>query len=715
MRVRVRPGPALGFLWVSLCLPAAGCAVRSAADRLYPGLAQYSGREVQSVDFSNTGAYPADTLARVVQTQPSTCSLLGLPFCIPFTHVGLRRRLLDAGTVAADVQRLRLFYRIGGFFGTEVEPVIQPVPRDSDDVRVAFQITPGDSVVLDSLTITGLDTVLTVPDAIRALPTKVGSRFNLARFASSADSLAGMLHTRGHAFARVLRNYTVDTVSNRATAELVAIPGPLVRIDSVLVVGGEHLGRSTILRQLTVHPGDVLLASNLVASQRNLYSLDIVQIATVSVAPDSLQRTPADSGTATVIAQVVEAPKHQVELGVGWGRIECFRSDGSWLDRSFGGGARRLAVTAAVSKLGVGQGLGGNVCPAFRTDTLRNRIDYRVSTELTQPYFFSPRNHLTATAYAERVSEPTVFQRTDRGGSVSIAHLLGTRQFLTLGVTAEQGQTLASPVVFCTALLGVCSSTAIQEATRYRWLNRLSASFTRDRTDNSVSPTRGYNLRSTVDWAAPWLRSTSNFTRWTGELNHYQRLTDAVVLATSVRAGTFFQTARLLPQSNFLPPEQRFYAGGSNTVRGYDRNQLGPGVWWTDSISVRVADTVPGPARFVPTGGTALGLVNVELRTPSPVLSQRLSMAWFVDAGSVGTQQLWKLGEWRATPGVGFRANTPVGPFRLDVAYNAYSPTSGPLFYAAGPDLIRIRDRYAPTQPNFWGRLHFTLAVGQAF
>src|SRR5512140_682891 len=107
MRVRVRPGPALGLLWVSLCLPAAGCAVRSAADRLYPGLAQYSGREVASVDFHDTGVYPADTLARIVQTQASHCDLLALPICIPFTHIGLQRRLLDPGTLAADVQRLR--------------------------------------------------------------------------------------------------------------------------------------------------------------------------------------------------------------------------------------------------------------------------------------------------------------------------------------------------------------------------------------------------------------------------------------------------------------------------------------------------------------------------------------------------------------------------------------------------------------------------------
>ncbi|HEX9107833.1 MAG TPA: BamA/TamA family outer membrane protein, partial [Longimicrobiales bacterium] len=172
------------------------------------------------------------------------------------------------------------------------------------------------------------------------------------------------------------------------------------------------------------------------------------------------------------------------------------------------------------------------------------------------------------------------------------------------------------------------------------------------------------------------------------------------------------------PQSNFLPPEERFYAGGSNTVRGFDRNQLGPGVWFADSVKVDVLtkDTIPASSPiFVPTGGTIMGIVNVELRTPSPILSQQLSLAWFVDAASVGTGQLSGLGAWRATPGIGLRAGTPVGPFRLDVAYNPYPANEGPLYHATAAGLVRLQRSYRPPAPSFLGRLHFTLAVGQAF
>lgn len=716
LRLRVHPWRVLAPAWAILGggWLSSACAVRSAADRLYPELGVYAGRQIHSVAFENTGVYSPDTLARMVQTRPSRCAILGLPFCIPFTSVGRERHVLEPAAVAADVQRLRLFYRIGGFFGTQVQPTVEPVPGDTDDVRVRFDVVPGDSVVLDSFRLSGLDTVLDPRAAAERLPLRIGRRFNLGEFAASADSLNGMLQGHGHAFARVLRNYAVDTLTNRATAELEAIPGPVVRIDTVLVAGAEHLGESDALRQLAVEKGDTLLARKLVESQRNLYSLEIVQIATVSLAPDSLQRTPADSGTATVLARIVEAPQHQVEAAVGWGSIECFRTEGSWVDRSFGGGARRLGVSGSLGKIGIGQGLGSTFCRAFQGDTLSRRLDYRVVAELTQPYFMSPRNHLSMTAYAERQSEPSVFTRTDRGGSFSVSHLLEAREVLTLSLNVEQGQTLASPVIFCTALL-VCQRGDIDAATRYRWLNRVSANYSLDRTDGPVNPSRGFTLRSTVDWAAPWLASSSHFARWTGEIDKFQSIGAGAVLAAALRFGTFFRTGGLSPQHNFLPPEERFYAGGASTVRGYDRNQLGPGVWWTDVDPDSLALHSDTAASFVPTGGTSLGIVNVELRTPSPVFRDRLSLAWFVDVGAVGTEQLWRLRGWRATPGIGLRAGTPVGPFRLDIGYNPYPPTEGALYFAGPTELVRLAPTFRRPAPSFLGRFHFQLAVGQAF
>jgi len=92
-----------------------------------------------------------------------------------------------------------------------------------------------------------------------------------------------------------------------------------------------------------------------------------------------------------------------------------------------------------------------------------------------------------------------------------------------------------------------------------------------------------------------------------------------------------------------------------------------------------VADSV----RVAATGGNTFGLGNVELRVPSPVFSSRLRFAAFVDAGGVWQRQSSRSGSvLRVTPGVGIRIATPLGPARLDVAYNPSRLQPGALFQA---------------------------------
>ncbi|HXQ28830.1 MAG TPA: hypothetical protein VN848_06130, partial [Gemmatimonadales bacterium] len=71
------------------------------------------------------------------------------------------------------------------------------------------------------------------------------------------------------------------------------------------------------------------------------------------------------------------------------------------------------------------------------------------------------------------------------------------------------------------------------------------------------------------------------------------------------------------------------------------------------------------------------------------------------------------------TPGVGLRFATPLGPVRVDAAYNGYAPTPGPLYYLNPRDntLTLVPGvTYAPGPPSsFWRSLVVQFAVGQAF
>ena len=701
-----------------------GCAGRSRAAALYPDLVEYSGREIAEVRFEGGDPFSADSLQQLIETQPSRCSFLGLPLCVPFTRIGHQTHRLNLETLRQDVGRLALFYRASGYFGTTVRPQVEPQSGDDQDVEVTFEIDRGDPIYLDTLIVEGTEGILDPDSLARGLRLQPRELFNLAELVASADTVMRALQQRGHAYAQVLRNFDVDTVTNLAEARLTAVPGPRVVIDSIAIFGLEELERRDVLRQLRFRTGDVLQVSRLAESQRNLYTIELVSLATVSLAPDSLDATPADSSRATIVVRVAETDVNQVDAAIGYGSVECLRTEAKWTNRDFGGGGRVLVLTGSVSKIGLGgateSGVGESICRAFDQDTFQNSLDYRLSATITQPYFLRPATQLSANVFTERISEPNIFQRKATGGQVAVVRRLGLQRILTSSLEIERGRTVASPAMFCAAFQ-VCQPETIDSLSQPRFRNVLGVSYAVDRTDNTLDPTRGTVLRTGLAWAAPWLSSDVRYLRWTGEGARYRELRPGWVGAVSLRLGTFFNSASIFSTSNFLPPEERFYAGGANTVRGYDRNTLGPGVYVTDDVTTDPAtgEIVPADGvQFVPIGGTALAIANAELRFPSPWYPQRLRLAAFVDAGTLSTGDLWEITEqqWRVTPGVGLRIQTPVGPARLDAAFNPYHQQRGPLYLSAEDgSLVRVNESFQARRGGFFSRLRLHLAIGQAF
>ncbi|HEX6133029.1 MAG TPA: BamA/TamA family outer membrane protein [Longimicrobiales bacterium] len=700
-----------------------GCATTEAA-RMYPEIAQQSGILIDNVRFVNAAPFSADTLLTLTQTKPSRCNFLGLPICVPFTRIGREEHRLGTQRVASDVETLERFYRIAGYFGTRVTPTVQP---DGDDVDVTFTIHRGDPIILDALVVSGTEGVLD-PDSLAAtLPLQPGDMFHLGRFIDSSERIVRALQRRGHAHAEAFRSFSVDTIDNRAEAVIDVLTGPQVTVDSIIVTGGPNLGRNAALRQIEVREGELLRSSQLLESQRNLYTLELVSLASVTLAPDSLQLTPADSTTATVLVAISEAPLREVEMAAGFGTVDCLRTDAGWVHRSFTGGARRLALRGSLSRLGVGEPFsitgGDRVCPVEAGDSLfsGNQFDYRFSAEFTQPYFLNPRNQLTVSGFIERVSEPGVFRREAYGGRTGVSRRLGARSGISAGIEVEQGQTLASPALFCAAFL-VCELATIDSLAAPRFRAELGASYLMDATDAPLDPTSGYLARTALAYATPLLGSEIRFVRWTGDLSHYREVRPRWVTAFSLRLGNFFRTATTDPQGDFLPPAERFYAGGASSVRGYPRNALGDGVYVTDSDSL-VADDDGNlkpwrDAVFVPTGGTSVAVTSAELRMPSPFLPRLLRLVLFVDAGAVGNGSLWDITseDWRLTPGAGVRLQTPVGPVRIDVGINPYRPVTAPLLVIdSETGGLRRIGVFTPGRGGLFSRMQVHVGVGHAF
>ena len=176
---------------------------------------------------------------------------------------------------------------------------------------------------------------------------------------------------------------------------------------------------------------------------------------------------------------------------MGFGTVDCFRARVEWVSRSFGGGASPGAHgNRERSDRGRWTRFRRHDLSCLRRRSFGDDLDYRFNADLTQPYL-TPRNSITLSAYAERLSEPDVFQREAEGARVAVTHTLDPRQTVTVAADAERGRTLASPAVFCVAFQ-VCDPRDVAALTQERFTNSLGVSWFRNRTDFLVDPTRGH-------------------------------------------------------------------------------------------------------------------------------------------------------------------------------------------------------------------------------
>ncbi len=110
----------------------------------------------------------------------------------------------------------------------------------------------------------------------------------------------------------------------------------------------------------------------------------------------------------------------------------------------------------------------------------------------------------------------------------------------------------------------------------------------------------------------------------------------------------------------------KFFAGGQGSIRGFDRDSVGPVVDAKDDEFNEI---------FVPGGGGALLILNEELRIP---VWGGLRAALFADIGQVWPS--WGEADWSLAvgAGVGIRWATPIGPVWADVAWPVVNPYINP-------------------------------------
>ena len=646
---------------------------------------QQAQRVVRQLSFEGNRAISDEVLASAISTTNSSW------FARVFFFRGLglgAKRFFDEEEFRRDVVRLSVLYKRSGYPEAVIDTLVQRTPVD---VYITFRITEGDPIRVTTQTITGLDSL---PERLRRgvrldLPLQVGDPFNRFDMQASADSVTRRLRDRGYPSARVFTAFEANREAKSATVTLEADPDGRAVIGSVRVVGATRVDTAVVRKLLVSRTGRRYSQEELFESQRNLYESDLFRFATVNI--DSSSYQPGDSSV-PLIVQVNESRPRRIRGGLGYATYDCFRGSLGWTRRDFFGAGRILDLTSRVSKVGVGDpvdwGLDQNICRTSRGDSVGSaKVNFYLGASVRRPAFLSPNNAITLSVFTERRSEYKVYLRQETGASIALTRTTPRRRNpLSLTYTVTYGRTEATALSFC-SVFGACTGDVVAPLRQNLVLATLTALGTFPRVNSPIDPTRGRIGSVELTHSSKYIGSSrlQQFTRLVGGMSWYRPLSRDVVLSWRLRGGLIFSPTLdgADVSGAFVPPDQRFYAGGPNDVRGFERNELGPVIYVVPQAGVSPDSIFSDSVRVAATGGNTFALGNVELRVPSPIFSSRLRFAAFVDAGGVWQREGAKSGRViRVTPGVGIRIATPLGPARLDVAYNPNKLQPGALFQA---------------------------------
>jgi outer membrane protein insertion porin family len=509
-----------------------------------------------------------------------------------------------------DINELTHFYQQNGFIHVNISSEVFAINDRRETVKIRMLIQEGRRVHVSKINFSLTQSRHSARiDSITQRRAKFklheGSNFIEPVFLKDLAVLKNELVNSGFAFANVDYNLVVDAEENTVEIQFKITPGPLCRFGDISISGTEHISYPLIAKQLAFEKGDIFSQRKIEKSQEQIYALNVFRIVSLTA-----QREKVSDAVIPIGITIREAPRFTHKYGVGWGREEEFRGmiDFEWL--RFLGGARRINLLIKHSAL----------------------EPYNVNVRFTQPAFLQPNTSLGLNPFLRRQHEPG-YKIGRYGSHVYLQHQI--RSGLTTGAT----------YTFETITLDTTSVAAIDAPEGLTDLynkSSLTLSLAQNSTDDMFSPTRGFSTGLSFKWSGIG-PSTYHYLKGVADVRYYRAIA-RVVLASRLKVGHIMSQ----DASNFIPVEDRFFAGGANSVRGWSRHDLGS----KDS-------------RGKPAGGHSLVEGSLECRIP---VYRALSSALFWDFGRVGEDYPELTQKPQQSVGMGLRFSTPIGPIRFDIA-----------------------------------------------
>jgi translocation and assembly module TamA len=564
------------------------------------------------VELSSSGDPALDTALK------STSELEKLRISAPVSPLGLIAR------ARGDRDRLKTVLSSAGFYEGAVNITIDAMALD--DVRLGDELTALSASTPARVRISAnrgplyhlrrIDIDGELPPSVRGtMGLAPGDPAVASTVLADGEWLQKALEEQGFAFAKVAPPIAdEDPMDHVLDLTFPVSVGPSVRIGEIRIEGLQRVRESFVRTRLLLHTGEPYRASAIEKARQDLLGLGI--FSAVSVKTD----TAADSsGTVAVTFQMRERLQHVANFSAAYSSDLGGTAGVTWGDRNVFGNAAQLNVSASVTELGGGATTGAG---------------YDTSIKLVTPDL-AHRDQSLQLAVGALKQSLQAYDQTATTAGVTLNRKLSSDWSASAGFSAAQERILQEGITRDYTLLAAPLNILYNSTGLASPLDDPSHG---SRASLSISPTLSLGRPD-----ATFIVSQASIAKYldlqTLGLSEPGRsvLGFRALVGFAQGAGTFS-----------LPPDQRFYAGGGGTIRGYRYQSVGP--QFEDGY---------------PTGGTAIEAGSVEYR-------QRLGVNWgaalFADGGAVNDEiQPWA-GNLHVGVGAGIRYYTPIGPLRLDVA-----------------------------------------------
>lgn len=513
----------------------------------------------------------------------------------PYSDIALERR------AEADIERLNKLLESEGYYDGRAN---FRMDRTDERLKIEISVEPGPQYKIGNVALQ-IDTMATVPEgtaqkAITDLEELSGEPAKAAVVIATERQAVQYFHNSGFPKARrtsrdIQRNPADQTIG----LDVTIAAGSFARFGAVTYQGTERIEPdflNSFIPWASQEPVNQTLIEEFATNLRDSTLFSSVTI----TEPDDVS---AD-GTYELIAEVREAPPRSISTGVSFSSDKGAGGTASWTHRNLFGRGERLGASLET-----------------------NTLEQKANLQFTKPAFLR-YNQTLDTNLEVRHTNFDAYEEDAISVDAALRRKLRNKWIFSVGAGAEIAK-----------LTDITSQNT-------SYLLKAPFSATRSTVDDILDPKQGYQIGAEI---VPYVGAFDGTTRFlrtelTGS-THYA-IDDEYRWIISARA----RVGSIVGQSVAgIPQNQRLYAGGGGSVRGYEFQFVGP-----LGIDAR------------PSGGRSVVETSLEIRTK---ISPTIGVVPFIDAGAVSESSLLLTdSRVRVGVGLGLRYYTGVGPFRLDFA-----------------------------------------------